>query len=544
MLKHLQKALFLSALLTVGVLYASNVEFTYNLSALGATSQSLVMGRAAGASDGIDELDSPWPPNAPTGGSNINYYYFLAGGDNSSTGEYMTVLSQDFRSSANKASTWTLVVGSMAGSSLTLNWTAEQGKALASKDGSLSLADANGTTLVANMLTTTSYNFTATGTYYIYYKDTGTTGTAPATPTPITRETVFVAGNVLSIPTTEAGLDDSITACNVDSVTFMKAGNASAEATTTTVTVDGDITAFTVTFGDDVPGDATSLVALYTVSNANGSAQGRITLVPVTADLELATATVAGTAVDLTENKVTIDFTDDTKTAYQTATFTYSFANSTAGAITSFTIALPNEATNWEYAPTEGVSAEGNVLTVTGVAAPDPGMVADFFTLTLTPKCGDGFSPKSGALTASITFTPEVGEAVTTASTVNLSVKTAGTLDVDGDEEMTLDDVILINAFVTLYPFLGDDITPEDVTEGLSGKDGDACLDALKNLWSSSAIDIDEDGEITLDDVIMINAFVTLYPFLGDDITPEDVTEGLSGKDGDVCLANLKALVP
>ncbi|MBQ6472218.1 MAG: hypothetical protein IJJ33_09555 [Victivallales bacterium] len=130
MLKHFRKLLLFVGLLTVGILYAEGVVFTYDLTVENASGKSLVFARTAAASDAVDDLDDPWPPNTPGGGAGINYCYFLAGGDDSGVGELLTVLAKDYRSSATKASTWTLVVETMAGSNFTRNWEAEEDLAL------------------------------------------------------------------------------------------------------------------------------------------------------------------------------------------------------------------------------------------------------------------------------------------------------------------------------------------------------------------------------------------------------------------------------
>ena len=154
--------------------------------------------------------------------------------------------------------------------------------------------------------------------------------------------------------------------------------------------------------------------------------------------------------------------------------------------------------------------------------------------VTVTDKC------ESGEVEPSITTTD--AEVIEMAKVV-FYVFNGGTLDIDGNGEITEDDAIMMYNFIALGGVDDPDSIFEDViTQGVTGEvDATVALATLKAL--ARFLDYDGGGAITEDDAIMMYNFIALGGVDDPDSMFEDVIiQGVSGEvDAATALANFKA---
>jgi hypothetical protein len=154
--------------------------------------------------------------------------------------------------------------------------------------------------------------------------------------------------------------------------------------------------------------------------------------------------------------------------------------------------------------------------------------------VTVTDKC------ESGEVEPSITTAD--AETIEMAK-VAFYVFNGGTLDIDGNGEITEDDAIMMYNFIALGGV--DDpqsMYEDDIIQGVSGEvDATAALAVLRSL--AAFLDYDGGGTITEDDAIMMYNFIALGGVDDpDSMYEDDIIQGVSGEvDPATALANLKA---
>ena len=154
---------------------------------------------------------------------------------------------------------------------------------------------------------------------------------------------------------------------------------------------------------------------------------------------------------------------------------------------------------------------------------------------TLTSKC------ENGPVTPSLTLID--GEAFEMES-VSLYLVSGGTMDIDGNGDITEDDAIMMYNFIALGGI--DDpesMFVEDIIQGIDETqvDAEAALATLKSL--AAFLDYDENGDITEDDAIMMYNFIALGGI--DDpesMFVEDIIQGIDETqvDAEKALENFK----
>ena len=154
--------------------------------------------------------------------------------------------------------------------------------------------------------------------------------------------------------------------------------------------------------------------------------------------------------------------------------------------------------------------------------------------VTVTEKC------ESGEVEPSISSAD--AESIEMAKVV-FYVFNGGTLDIDGNGEITEDDAIMMYNFIALGGV--DDpqsMYEDDIIQGVSGEvDATAALAVLRSL--AAFLDYDGGGTITEDDAIMMYNFIALGGVDDpDSMYEDDIIQGVSGEvDPTTALANLKA---
>ena len=153
---------------------------------------------------------------------------------------------------------------------------------------------------------------------------------------------------------------------------------------------------------------------------------------------------------------------------------------------------------------------------------------------TLTGKCDAGDVVPS--------ITPANGEEIEMES-VYMTILSGGTLDIDGNGEITEDDAIMMYNFIVLGGV--DDpmsMYEDDIIQGVTGEvDATAALAVLRSL--AAFLDYDGNGTISDDDAIMMYNFIVLGGIDDpDSMYEEDIIQGVSGEvDAATALANFKA---
>ncbi len=153
-------------------------------------------GRVSGAEDGTEDLDNPIPPRNP-GEIGLNYISFRG---QLGTNYDMLKLGEDYRSTDNSATSWTMDVE--VATARNLRWEAE--KALSSSESTLELVLPNGTSV--DMKSVSSISSLVSGTYLIRYKATAATVEAPEVPELIDKEMAVYDGGSISIKLFDPGI--------------------------------------------------------------------------------------------------------------------------------------------------------------------------------------------------------------------------------------------------------------------------------------------------------------------------------------------------
>ena len=224
-------------------------------------------------------------------------------------------------------------------------------------------------------------------------------------------------------------------------------------------------------------------------------------------------------------------------------TYKIDYDDTTAGQEFTYNVQTPlklvgiNDSYSVEYAfsDTEDYAGEYTAMPAGGVKYTSNAS-AKYLKLkvTVTDKC------ESGEVEPSIT----TAEAETIDMTkVVFYVFNGGTLDIDGNGEITEDDAIMMYNFIVLGGV--DDpmsMYEDDIIQGVTGEvDATAALAVLRSL--AAFLDYDGNGTISDDDAIMMYNFIVLGGIDDpDSMYEDDIIQGVSGEvDATTALANLKA---
>ena len=131
-------------------------------------------------------------------------------------------------------------------------------------------------------------------------------------------------------------------------------------------------------------------------------------------------------------------------------------------------------------------------------------------------------------LTLTVTDTAGLTDSATVLITVNNVV--VPDLDVDEDGNITINDFIMM----VRYGFA---IRGADLTSALSGTSPEIVEANIQNIISNTRLDVDEDGNITINDFIMMIRY-------GFGIRGNDLTSALSGTSPEIVENNIRALLP
>ncbi len=154
---------------------------------------------------------------------------------------------------------------------------------------------------------------------------------------------------------------------------------------------------------------------------------------------------------------------------------------------------------------------------------------------TLTSQC------EAGDVVPSIT--PADGDEIEMES-VYMTINGGGTMDIDGNGEITEDDAIMMYNFIALGGIDDpDSMFVEDIIQGIDETqvDAEAALATLKSL--AAFLDYDENGYITEDDAIMMYNFIALGGIDDpDSMFVEDIIQGIDETqvDAEKALENFK----
>ena len=512
-------------------------DFAYEIKVGGSSDASLLFGRLADAEDGVDAKDYPAPPagvpartdvedeNIPVDGV-INYMYLQGGQGNANpetskvVGDAFYRLSEDYKSSATNASTWVLVIKDTVGSSVALSWTLSAGMT-EPVGGTFQLSDAAGTVKVADLRTTANASLSV-GNYYISYR---AEGADPAPPTPAPWLDTIAKANGLAKSFVLDFDPAQFSAGNL--VVFYYLGDAPVYPDGVTrssgATLDGNVLTFTM------PNDTSSfdsVVINYTLTRTGAgdgapTATGAIELVlDDIVEIQLLNVAVDGAPADITGDpiKVKVDYTDETKTAYQPITVQYE--------LTGVADALADEPNRYVFTGPAWKGAQADYpWTITfDVTNPVPARAPVTFTETFTEDGGvvtptytaDVLSQTGQVLTVTLQPTLEAkgntidfaivaleeGQEtanVFTTTPVTFQLKGDANLDVDGDGTFDYPDVRLI------FNYAGDGSIDNDAMVAGTMYGVERAAEFRQKIADMmESLDIDGDGGFDYPDVRLI----------------------------------------